>query len=1187
MKRKTIVNVLLLALLSCCLVFALVACGGNKYTVTFDYGFVADGDGTNDTITVEVDEGSLLERPADPSGREGYEFVGWGNLDGMWDFATDTVQEDMTLNAKWSVGGDIDPGTPDTTVYVNYDLGAHAAEDASAPARVSSTSGTVITLPEAPAAALGYAFTGWLVSGETEVREAGSSYTVSGTVTIVAQWTEVDVIDYEWEITKEPTAEAEGEITGTFTPAGGGAALTVTVTFPLRSETNTSDEPAEGMYNVVTTDSTCIKKGSTVVYYTIPATNTYESASIVVSTTELELAAHSYGNLIPADPATCTEPGMEAHFECSVCHKLFDEEKVEKTEEQLTIAAAGHKYGAWNVEEIPEYKAGGKSGRATRECTVCEAETEGHAQEVTLPCPVDEDSQTGLAEGYAVDETNTHIYCDKEGTRVLIYTVSQENGGGTVSVSYTVAATGHKWSVSYADETLKAVCLNKCGTSYSVIVKFDANGGNGSVSSLEAVFDGEKFTFKLPAGGFSSSTGAFLGWSVEGVNYAPGQEVAVAPEQNEITYVARYEQHTHSYGLWNVDKSPTEEQTGSASRTCNECGEGTEGKTQQIELPALTAENIVEVATAGKYVLSKEQGATCTAEGVKTYTYTVPASEGIESGTLTVELKSPALGHDFTNVVQYIETEGETIGYLVADCARCHETISIGKPQGELEVSFKGDKTGYAIDEEITLEDFTVTLIFDVLVDVPDGVQAGTEQRVELTDADIPENIKQYLENNFESLSTKAWANGLKAEFTYKVSNTTVASGSITFDVVPTAAQLGIGDAAILYNKAGEIKDGHQIDEFGNIQYLGSVDETGISVSFWLDEILLSSVPSGQLTGDWTSIVIANSGLNVTLPNLDWYGHTNEVDGQPFTGGNLNPTSGNATLTNGGAWDSYLNTYCYVTVTLNTDGTVVYYKNGEKIISYPAEQGSNANIFTTTLLKYMTTSGFMLASGADVDGVIVTTALDDTKAASIYNWYRTYTFEKNTINTENVLNGITVYYTFDGEAFGWEIGSDVFKGHALTTEGFAVSFYLEELKTTDTWAMCEITSGAFKVTALNLDPWNTQGTTANHNWGATEEENAKFVTGSYVTVVFNADGSNTFYINGQVARQNDAETLMWAASNPTAKVSDFTNGLLTSIQTNGVMFGSANMDTDDWIITDALTPEEVATVYAFQQNLRA
>ena len=50
---------------------------------------------------------------------------------------------------------------------------------------------------------------------------------------------------------------------------------------------------------------------------------------------------HEYGELIPEDPGVHTETelrnGMRAHYECSVCHKLFNEDKVEVTEDQLVI----------------------------------------------------------------------------------------------------------------------------------------------------------------------------------------------------------------------------------------------------------------------------------------------------------------------------------------------------------------------------------------------------------------------------------------------------------------------------------------------------------------------------------------------------------------------------------------------------------------------------------------------------------------------------------------------------------------------------------------------------------------------------------------------------------------------------------------------------------------------------------
>lgn len=222
MKRKSILKALLLTVLMCCLTFALVACGG-KHTVTFNYGVDGNGDGEIDVVTVEVGDGSLLEEPTDVPTYEGHTFVGWRTDDGMWNFEEDTVTSDLTLTAQWSVGDPIDPGTPGTTVYVNYDLGNNAAESASAPARWSGTTGTTIKLPPAPAAAAGWEFTGWLVSGETELRAPESDYTVNGTVTITAQWKSLTKISPEWDTDGliDDRGEVLKDLVGTYTPAGG------------------------------------------------------------------------------------------------------------------------------------------------------------------------------------------------------------------------------------------------------------------------------------------------------------------------------------------------------------------------------------------------------------------------------------------------------------------------------------------------------------------------------------------------------------------------------------------------------------------------------------------------------------------------------------------------------------------------------------------------------------------------------------------------------------------------------------------------------------------------------------------------------------------------------------------------------------------------------------------------------
>ena len=65
-----------------------------KFTVTFDCG------STCELKEVEVEKGSLLEKPTDPT-KDGYIFVGWYNDTEAWNFDEDKVTENITLIGKW------------------------------------------------------------------------------------------------------------------------------------------------------------------------------------------------------------------------------------------------------------------------------------------------------------------------------------------------------------------------------------------------------------------------------------------------------------------------------------------------------------------------------------------------------------------------------------------------------------------------------------------------------------------------------------------------------------------------------------------------------------------------------------------------------------------------------------------------------------------------------------------------------------------------------------------------------------------------------------------------------------------------------------------------------------------------------------------------------------------------------
>ncbi len=158
---------------------------------------------------------------------------------------------------------------------------------------------------------------------------------------------------------------------------------------------------------------------------------------------------HELGGWISEIPATCTEDGVKGHYECSVCHKYFDNNKEEITD---TTIPAEHEFGEW-ILRIPETCT--ESGvREHYECSVCHKYFDKDKNEITdLVIPAHHDPSLIKA----VTPT-----CTTDGYDV----VKCLNCGLRYKVNY-VAATGH----SFGDwtETKKLTCtddgveIRRCG----------------------------------------------------------------------------------------------------------------------------------------------------------------------------------------------------------------------------------------------------------------------------------------------------------------------------------------------------------------------------------------------------------------------------------------------------------------------------------------------------------------------------------------------------------------------------------------------------------------------------------------------------------------------------------------------------------------------------------------------------
>lgn len=148
---------------------------GTTYTVTFN----SQGGSAVSPIT-GITPGTKITKPADPT-RTGYTFDGWHKeaaLTNKWDFANDTVTQDITLYAKWlaNVG---------TTYTVTFN-----SQGGSAVSQITGVlSGAKITRPADPTRA-GYTFGGWYKeTALTNIWDFAND-TITQNISLYARWIE-------------------------------------------------------------------------------------------------------------------------------------------------------------------------------------------------------------------------------------------------------------------------------------------------------------------------------------------------------------------------------------------------------------------------------------------------------------------------------------------------------------------------------------------------------------------------------------------------------------------------------------------------------------------------------------------------------------------------------------------------------------------------------------------------------------------------------------------------------------------------------------------------------------------------------------------------------------------------------------------------------------------------------------
>ena len=134
--------------------------------------------------------------------------------------------------------------------------------------------------------------------------------------------------------------------------------------------------PAKGhsLTEVKEVPATCTEAGKKAYWKCEVCQKIFSDAEGKNETTEAELVISASGHKlykIAGKPATCNEPGIKEHWQCSVCKKLFSdsEGKHETTEAELIVEARGHKLT--EVKEVPATCT--ETGKkAYWKCSVCQ-----------------------------------------------------------------------------------------------------------------------------------------------------------------------------------------------------------------------------------------------------------------------------------------------------------------------------------------------------------------------------------------------------------------------------------------------------------------------------------------------------------------------------------------------------------------------------------------------------------------------------------------------------------------------------------------------------------------------------------------------------------------------------------------------------------------------------------------------
>ncbi len=428
-------------------------------------------------------------------------------------------------------------------------------------------------------------------------------------------------------------------------------------------------DPAKGhaMTPVAEQSSTCLEQGHGA-YYTCSACHKMfsdsEGKNELAEIPTLPLGDHDYGSLIPEVAAVTHETdGTAAHYECSVCHKLFDANHNEVTAADLVLPAGSH-----------DYSMQSNAGTHWRECACGSTIEQANHSFIWVQDKAATEEETGLKheectvcgykrnEGTVIDKLE-HVHamqkteaipatCTEDGN-IEYYTCTKcgklyrdENGLNEIAQADTVdPAKGHTLAHTERVEADHHKAGNIEYWKCSVCHKYFSDAeGKTEISEDSTVIPQIPHTFPET-------------WKNDANNH--WHECECGEKSGEAA---------HTF-LWVVDKEATEKEAGSKHEECSVCGY----RKDAVGIPAGASAYAVTEGANAEITKGEETSLVVKTDGdsgkitaVEADGKTIPSSAYTKTGagrtelTLTPEYLKTLETGEHTLVIRYNDGTAET-----------------------------------------------------------------------------------------------------------------------------------------------------------------------------------------------------------------------------------------------------------------------------------------------------------------------------------------------------------------------------------------------------------------------------------------------------------------------------------------------------------------------------------------------